>query len=140
MMEGFGVVASVTGVVSLSLQLAEKVQNLHDFWDSCRYASEDVQDIVLDLQLFRDVLERSYRSYNEEDAVLLKILSQCYRKIVKLENLVKKMTDGFSSESFAKRKWTAVKAMLNKDNIEDFRQSLRETKIDLHLLNKAIAE
>ena len=139
-MEAVGAAASVVGILSFSLELAEKVQKLHNFWKSYLNASEDVQDIILDLQLFSDILKRGCQSRSAEDAVLLKVLLRCHMKIAKLEQLVKQMESGFASESFAVRRWTAFKKVLDKDKIEEFRGSMRDTKIDLLLLNQAIAE
>ncbi|MCJ1234386.1 hypothetical protein MMC14_002347, partial [Varicellaria rhodocarpa] len=79
-------------------------------------------------------------SHSAEDAVLLEALLRCHMRIAKLEQLVKKMESGFASKSSAVRRWTAFKKVLDKDKIEEFRGSMRDTKIDLLLLNQAIAE
>ena len=139
-MEVFGAAASVVGVLSFSLELAEKVQKLHDFWESYKQASEDIQDIVIDLQTFCDALRRSCQSRSGEDKVLLKVLLQCHTKIAKLEKMAKKLESGLASEIPTLRKWTAIRVVLNKDKIKEFRASLTETKIDLLLLNQAIIE
>ena len=51
-MEALGGAASVIGVVSLALQVCEKLRNVHDFWQSVKEAPDDIARISTEIDLF----------------------------------------------------------------------------------------
>jgi hypothetical protein len=54
-MDGLGIAASAFAIISLSIQLAESVVKIHDFYKSYQNASAHVNQIVDDLALLQTV-------------------------------------------------------------------------------------
>jgi hypothetical protein len=139
-MEALALPASVFSVVSLFIQLAEKVQHLHDFWTSFQNAPSAIRNVASDLQTFCDVLDQGFRSHENNNPVLLRILTRCDSKVEDLKRIVERLEPGFASKRSIKRKWSSFKATLKKNNLAEFQRSLTDTKLDLILIRQVIAE
>ena len=130
-MEILGVTASVAGVASLTIQLIEKAKQLREFWKSFREAPAEIEGIAKDLELFCELIERCAQLQHEGFATLEKVLIKCGDSIEGLVRFTERLELGFASRSRVKRNWTAFKAVLGKDELEKFQNSLRHTKQDL---------
>lgn len=139
-MEALALSASVFSVASLFIQLAEKVQQLHDFWNSFQNAPSDIKHVVLDLQMFCDILDEGARSNVDSNPLLFKVLTRCDSKVESLKRIVESLEPGFASKRSIKRKWSSFKATLKKKNLTEFQRSLADTKLDLILIHQALAE
>ena len=140
MMEALALTASVFSVLSLFLQVADKVQQLHNFWNSFQDAPSEIQNIALDLQTFSEILSSGARSCVDDDSVLYRVLTRCDCKVEFLKQIIEGFEPGFASKCSIKRKWTSFKAMLKKDKLDEFQRSLAHTKMDILLLNQNLAE
>jgi len=82
-MEGLSTAASVIVVVSLTIQLAESVKKLRDFWNSIKQAPEDIRAIATDLELLSSVLAEiaCEAQHVEPDASLVAVLGGCSIKV-----------------------------------------------------------
>ena len=139
-MEAFATASSTVSVVSLCVQLAEKIQILHDFWNSFQDAPANIKRIAEDLDIFNHIFQQGVRTQRTDNATLRRLLERTEDKIVKLEELVQKFEPNFGSKRLIIRKWASFRATLNKGNIEKFQRSLRDTKLDLILVGQSIAE
>ena len=142
-MEALAVTASVFSVVSLFIQLAEKVQQLHDFWSSFQEAPLEIQHIASDLQAFSELISETItagaRSVIDNDVGSYKVLERCDSKVENLKQIIEGLEPGFTSKRSIRRKWTAFKVVMRKNKLHEFKSSLGETKIDLILLNQYLA-
>ena len=139
-MEALALTAGVFSVVSLFLQVADKVQQLHDFWDSFQGAPVEIRNIALDLQTFSEILASGARSRVDDDSVLYKVLQRCDSKVESLKQMIERLEPGFASKFSIKRRWSSFKAVLRKDKLDEFQRSLAHTKIDLLLLSQSLVE
>ena len=139
-MEAFAFSASVFSVVSLFIQVAEKIHQLHSFWCSFQKAPAEIRHIALDLEAFCEILDTGARSHVDNDPALAKILISCDSKVDGLKQIVAKLEPGFASKHSIKRKWSSFKATLEKNSLAGFQSSLADTKLDLILINQYVAE
>lgn len=65
-MEVLSGVASGFAVVSLAVQLADKVKDVYDFWHSVREAPGSIRVICNDLKILSDVLLEIGRTHKED--------------------------------------------------------------------------
>lgn len=130
-MEILGVTASVAGVASLTIQLIEKAQQLREFWKSFREAPAEIEGIANDLEVFCELIERCAKLQHAGFATLEKVLAKCGDSIEVLVRFTERLELGFASRNRVKRNWAAFKAVLKKDELEKFQNSLRHTKQDL---------
>ena len=56
-MEVFGVAANVMAAVSLTLQLADNIETIKEFWRDMRAAPKEVENILRELELLREIIE-----------------------------------------------------------------------------------
>ena len=122
-MGALALTASIFSVVSLFLQVADKVQQLHEFWSSFQDTLSEIQNITLDLQTFSEILALGAPSCVDE-IVLCKVLKRCDSKVESLKQIIEGLEPGFASKRSIRRKWTSFKAMLKKDSFKEFRRSL----------------
>ena len=122
-------------MASLALQLTEKVQQLRDFGNSFRGAPAQVKEIVKDLDLFCEITEHCAKLQHDEFRTLEKVLIRCGDKIGDLERFTERLEHGFASRSSIKRHWTSFKAVLGKDVLKKFQNSLRDTKLDSSIVS-----
>ncbi|KAK4694343.1 hypothetical protein P7C71_g3227, partial [Lecanoromycetidae sp. Uapishka_2] len=97
------VAGSVVSIVALTLQIGDKVQQIHDFWHSFKHASAEVQQIVEDLDAFDDLLAAGPRSNASPDPSVLKILKRCDAKVDTLRQHVATLEPGFKSTKAVSR-------------------------------------
>ncbi|KAL9120805.1 MAG: hypothetical protein Q9187_002640 [Circinaria calcarea] len=138
-MEAVAIASSVISVVSLFVELAEKVQGLLDFWVSFQDAPANIKKIAEDLDIFHHILEQGVHTQRTDNTILQKLLERSKDKVKKLEHLMHKFAPKFGSERLIVRKWASFRATLNKRNLEEFQRSLGDTKLDLILISQVIA-
>ena len=56
-MEVFGVAANVMAAVSLTLQLADNIETIKEFWRDVRAAPKEVENILRELELLKGIIE-----------------------------------------------------------------------------------
>ena len=139
-METLGIAGGIVSIVSLFIQLADRVQILLDFWRSFQEAPEDVQFILRDLQQLRDILQHRAGTISAPSQLLLDVVGRCHQKIERLEGLLEDLEPGFKSPHRVVRKWHSFKATLRRNCIKEFRDALADTKTDLILVNQNISE
>lgn len=135
-MEGLAAAASVVGVASLALQLADSVKKLHDFWDSVKKAPEDVRSITSDLQLLSSVLSNiaSEAQHVTPDHTLEAVMERCVMKVKTLNTILNELEPGFTSSRTFKRKCTALRSVLKSEKVKKFQASLQDLKTTLILV------
>lgn len=141
-MDGLSGAASGLAVVSLTIQLADSIKKLCDFWDSVQDAPNDIRAIVKEMRLLSAVLEGIQLNELDygPDPTTRSVLETCADKVKTLFGLVDDLEPGFTSMSKRVRKWSALKATLRSEKIKKFRVSLEETKITLILARQISSE
>jgi len=140
-MEVLGGVSSAFAVVSLAIELGDKVKMLYDFWGSIQDAPREIRAISQDLKIISDVLDdirqeseiKSARPYSRAIDASLAALEQCEESIEPLQKLVEKLERGLTPEKQRSRKWSAFKAAWKGDRIQKFQDSLQNMKLSLML-------
>ncbi len=139
-MEPVSAAGSFISVVSLAIQLADKIQQLHDFWQSFKQAPAEIEQITDDLDTFREIIKVGARTGAGNDPLLHKTLQRCNNRIDKLRALVEKLEPGVVSQIRAVRQWSAFRMVLKKNIIQRFQAAITETKLDLVLVRQNLAE
>lgn len=134
-MEPLSSAASCLAVVSLALQLADGIKQLCEFWISVKEAPDDIHTIATDLELLSAVLAHMAHEAQqvEPDPALEAALLVCNDEVRKLIHLTNEMEPGFASMSRRIRRWTAFKAVLNREKLQRFQKVLERLKITLVL-------
>jgi hypothetical protein len=132
-MDGLSGAASVIGVVSLAIQLADSVKKLLNFWDSVQNAPENVKAITKGLKVLSVVLDNieAHQKLHGEDQATTELLDSCRDHVTALMNLIQDFEPGFTSQSRRTRQWVALKAVFKKEQIQKFQHLIQETKITL---------
>ena len=135
-MEGLSAAASVIAVTSLAFQLAERTKKLFEFWDSIQSAPEEVNDIKLELESLRNVLEQiGHEAQHQPPNQSVKpTLRLCSRKINTIRSLTADIESGFTSSKTCTRKWSALQAVLSRKKLEKVQGSLERLKATLLLV------
>ena len=132
-MDVLSTAASVAGVASIAVQLADSAKKLYDFWSSVKDAPDTIQRMTTDLQLLSDVLSRialEAQSSRPDDTIVAH-LRNCNVKLQSIVDLINKFEPGFASESFSIRKWSAVKAALKDEKLEKLLSAVESAKTTL---------
>ena len=135
-MEGLSAAASVIAVTSLAFQLAESTKKLFEFWDSIQNAPEEVNDIKLELESLKHVLEQiGHEAQHQPPNQLVEpALRLCSKKIIIVKSLTGKIESGLNSSKISTRKWSAVRAVWSCKRLEKIQSSLERLKATLILV------
>ncbi|KAF4313893.1 hypothetical protein GTA08_BOTSDO00129 [Botryosphaeria dothidea] len=134
-MDGLSGAASVAGIVSLSVQLAESIQKICKFLSALKHASSDVEDFIDDLEVLCYVLadiQRCEEIFGPQPATA-KAIMRCRRQVQALENMVLQLDKEMKSERKRRRGQAMVKAVLKADRVKEFRTKISEAKETLSL-------
>ena len=135
-MEGLSAAASVIAVTSLALHLAESTKKLFEFWDSIQNAPEEVNDIKLELESLKNVLEQigHEAQHQPPNRLVEPALRLCSRKINTIRSLTIDIESGFTSSNICTRKWSALRAVWSRKKLEKVQSSLERLKATLILV------
>jgi HPt (histidine-containing phosphotransfer) domain-containing protein len=88
-MDGLSGAASVIGVVSLAIQLADSVKKLLNFWDSVQNAPDNVKAMAKGLRVLSVVLDNieTHQKLHGEDQTTTELLDSCRDHVTALMNL-----------------------------------------------------
>ncbi|KAL8823160.1 MAG: hypothetical protein Q9191_006117, partial [Dirinaria sp. TL-2023a] len=135
-MEGLSAVASVMAVTSLAFQLAESIHKVSKFWDSIQRAPEDINDIKSELQFLRTLLEQIGHEapHYPSGASTLSALRLCSGKIDTIKSLTAGFEAGLTASRTRTRIFSALRAVLKREEIERVQVSLDRLKATLMLV------
>ncbi|KAI4202329.1 MAG: hypothetical protein LQ346_002003 [Caloplaca aetnensis] len=134
-MDGLSTAAGGVAVASFTIQLAEGIKKLHDFWSSITEAPEDIKDSLLELKVLSSVLAQIAhdKQRHEPDPTFADVLSDCDAKAKRLAVFLGEIEPGFASTSSRIRRWTAVKAVWKQERLKNFQEGLERLKSTLSL-------
>ncbi|KAL8859743.1 MAG: hypothetical protein Q9178_003858 [Gyalolechia marmorata] len=134
-MDGLSTAASGFAIVSVTIQLADGIKKLHDFWNSIREAPEDIKDNLLELKVLSSLLTQIAhdKQRHEPDQTFADVLSGCCAKVNRLATILEELEPGFASTSSYVRRWTATKAVLKREKLKKFQDGLERLKSALSL-------
>ena len=130
--------AIVTAILSITLQLAERIKHLHDFFITVTDAPQGIRETVQELRLLGAFLERL--ADPALDPIATEALCRCNAKVTALFALLKQWGPVYTSTSRRVRTWSSFKATLPKDRLDKLRLSLEETKLTLILIRQNLSE
>ncbi|KAF2865397.1 hypothetical protein BDV95DRAFT_612781 [Massariosphaeria phaeospora] len=134
-MEVIAGVASAFAVVSLSLQLLDKIHSFCEFWEKVQGAPKDISDLVQELRLLEAVIREIYEKEKQygPDPTLTSVLQSVSTQVEALLATMAKYQAGASSNGRVLRTWSSFKLSLRGNQMMQFRLSLSETKTTLVL-------
>lgn len=112
MAEIVGAVASVAGLVSLSIQLVESTQKLKRLFNACSDAPSTITDLCFDLEtmsLSLRQLEAHRMTGSPADELLIRCVTTCTRIVAKIERAVSKIENPLDKTRLAGRLYAAFK-------------------------------
>ncbi|KAL1642235.1 hypothetical protein SLS58_005575 [Diplodia intermedia] len=130
-MDGLSGAASVAGILSITVQLAESIQKLS--------ASEDIEDIVDDLEVLTYVLaeiQRCEELFGPQHATAKAIL-RCRRQVQALENMVAGWKEDLEQGNRWRRGQAAAKVVIKTEKVKEWRGKISEAKETLSLALQA---
>jgi hypothetical protein len=141
-MEAIARIASGFAVVSLSIQLLEKIQELCDFWKKVKGAAQFIHDLVHKLRLLQDVIKEIHQKERQygPDPALTSTLKSVSTQVDNLFTTMDKHQAGLSSDSRVLRSWTSFKFSMKSSQIIQIGMSLSETKATLVLAQFNLSE
>lgn len=134
------VAGAAIGTLSLAIQLAERVQDLRNFFTSLKDAPQEVAELGESLQTLRLVLTERARSLPLPNPALKNALLQCDRRIKPLEDVVQKLEPRFKSSHATVRFWAKLSTTQNATYVKKLREKLVEAKADLMLVVQLLQE
>lgn len=134
-MEVISGVASAFAIVSLSVQLLDKIDSFCGFWEKVQGAPKYVLELVHELRLLEAVIKEIQQKEAEygRDPTLTSILDSVLSQVEALQANMAKYQTGVSSDGRILRTWSSFKLSLRSDQVMHFRLSLSETKTTLVL-------
>jgi len=143
-MDPFSAAATVVGVVGVAMQVAQAASTLITFLDTIIDAPESVvriKSLLKAIQLgsvrIRKVLKRQHALYGDDGTAEEEIcdaLSQCQKKVVKMQTVLNKFGDFQTENSKVSRSWARLKVALKKDDMVEIERQLTQDLNALHLL------
>ena len=129
------------GAVSVSIQLAESIIKLKNFWNLVKEAPDDIAFIIEELELFRDVASDIETDLNSHNTVALavdtrtdkKCLDFCKKGADVLDNICKELAKELEKGKVR----GGFKTALRKETIDRLRERLRNAQ-SLLLLSQQI--
>jgi N-terminal domain on NACHT_NTPase and P-loop NTPases len=134
------VAGGVLGIVSLLVQVSDKIEALRAFWKSFKDAPHDVADIIEGLEQLQELFRERAMNMPVPSKTLLDVIARVDGKIMPLENLARELDDSFKSPRRVTRMWAAYRTAKKDVQIKKFREALMEAKTDLILANQMILE
>ena len=138
-MDGLSGAAGVIAVGSVTVQLADSVKKLRDFWCSVKDAPDDVRAIAGDLEVLSRILaEISLETQTQDQSPSTKAaLLRCIDGTKPLAAIVEDLEPGFESRSARTRKWSALKTVFKAEKIKKYQSSLEGVKTSLILAQQS---
>lgn len=135
-MDPFSAAAGAFSVISLAIQLVEKIQEIRDFWRSVEDSSTDVGDILYELDCVLDILqglaELDASLGPSNDGALRKVLQTCGIHVRRLSACVQDLKSGFAGGR-AIRAWTSLRFALRRERVRTSQGALERVKTCLVL-------
>ncbi|KAL1636927.1 hypothetical protein SLS56_001024 [Neofusicoccum ribis] len=149
-MDGLSAAASVAGIASLAVQLAESITSLYvvtpesrlddcKFLSAIKHASDDIEDIIDDLEVLTCVIaeiQRCEELFGPQHATA-KAIMRCRRQMQALESMVKTLNEELERDSKWRRNHAALKAVMKGDKVKAMREKIGEAKDTLSLALQA---
>jgi hypothetical protein len=141
-MDGVSAAASITGIISITIQLADSIKKLYNFLADVADAPEEIKETVQELRLVSKFLERIRENESNQslDPIAVEALENCNRKVNKLLNVLHQWESSYTSGSHRVRTWSSFKATFKKDKVDRLKLSLEEAKTTLILVRQDLSE
>ncbi|KAI2637754.1 hypothetical protein GGS26DRAFT_426175 [Hypomontagnella submonticulosa] len=141
-MDGLSAAASVTGVLSITIQLAGGIKKLYDFFSEVNDAPQEIRETVQELRLLGSFLERlrEHEKRQPLDPIAIAVLESCNTKVNGLIKFIAQWEPAYTSRKHRVRTWNSFKATLQRDRLDKLKLSLEETKSSLILIRQDLSE
>ena len=139
-MDGLSSAASAIAIVSLAIQLVDKVQEIRKFLKNVQDAPKEVLRLLETLDQLRGTLDNVRQLIDHQFLVLrlpgspifiTKAMENCEKQIKALETVVWKAKRSLEHQHMLRRTWSSMKVVAKKHDIEDIQCRLRDAKMDL---------
>ena len=130
-MDGLSGTASVVAI----LQLAGNVRKLHHFFKSIRDAPRHVQSLLAELHALLAILSHAAAEvqYSPYESTIMDLVQSCSSEATAMLYRLEPLGESLASGNTTRRKWTAIKAVFQREKLENFTKSLERLKSSLIL-------
>ena len=141
-MDPLSTAASGIAVISLAVQLAGSVQNIHRFLRGISDAPKELERLVelLDqLHCILDGIRALYPKQNQQNCIpdmhpsVMRALQTCQSKLEQLENQVDKAKIHLKRSNKVLKTWASLKLTLKKKDLDEFESRLEKAMIRLQM-------
>lgn len=136
-MDPMSCIASIAGISSLAIQLADTAKKLSEFCSSVQDAPEDIKAIVKDLQTFLNILhdiENEEHLYGSDaNSNIHNATESCLHKANGLLDFLSSIWSQRVSSKRSKLHWSSIQVVFQGHKVEKLRLSISETKSSLGL-------
>lgn len=135
MAEAFGVAAGVVGLASLSIQLADSVQKLRNYYRIYDEAPENVRSLIETLETLKRILDQVCPSTGAYTAspVHVQLLEDCRNWCQGIKDNIHGTLITIEAEILRRPRLGKAKFILHKTSIDQLLQKLHDAKLDLLL-------
>ncbi len=139
-MDPLSTAASGIAVISLAVQLASSVRDIHRFLGSVSGAPKELErlvDLLEQLHCILDGIRALHPKQKEQDNIpdmhpsVIRALQTCQSKLAFLESIVREANNNLNRHGKAMRAWTSLKLGLKRKGVSDFESQLEQAMIRL---------
>jgi len=139
-MDPLSTAASGIAVISLTIQLAGSVREIHRFLRSINEAPNELKrliDLLEQLDLILDGIGALQSKQKDQDGVpnmhaaVIRALQKCQSRLELLAGVVDKAKNGLNKSSKVSRTWASLKLTLKKRDMDEFESRLEQAMINL---------
>ena len=139
-MDGLSGAASAIAIVSLAVQLVHTVEEIGKFLKNVQGAPKEVLRLLETLEQLQGTLDNVRQLIDHQFLVLRlpgspvfmnKAMENCEKQIKALETVVWKAKRSLGHQHMLRRKWSSMKIVAKKQDIEHIQCRLRDAKMDL---------
>lgn len=131
------IVASVLAVAQVASQVADSIIKLKGYWDQVKEAPDDIQQLLLEIDLFNDILSHmqgdqaslamSELTPNGAIIAVRKSLELCNKGAAQLNDLVEELSQKVNRNVGLRKVAGSVKVVLRKNEVKRQRRTMKST-------------
>ncbi len=141
-MDPLSTAASGIAVISLTIQLASSVQDMHRFLRGISGAPKELDrlvDLLEQLDIILDGIRALHLRQKEQDSIpdmhtaVIRALQTCQSRLELLEGIVKKAKNDMTRSNKVLKTWAALKLTLKKKDVDEFEGRLEQAMMRLQM-------
>lgn len=141
-MDPLSTAASGIAVISLTIQLASSVQDIHRFLRGVSGAPKELErlvDLLEQLECILDGIRALHQKQKEQGSIpdmhtaVIRALKTCQSRLELLESIVEKAKKDMNRSSKALKTWASLRLTLKKKDVDEFEGRLEQAMMRLQM-------